>query len=49
MDPWTHEFAGRLDQHVVSSQALKDNPLGDPSERPLYVITLAVIAAPNWP
>src|SRR5436189_2405303 len=37
MDPWTHEFAGRLDQQVVSSQALKDNPLGDPSERPLYV------------
>src|SRR5205823_5097414 len=24
-------------QQVVSSQALKDNPLGDPSERPLYV------------
>jgi enterochelin esterase-like enzyme len=37
MDPWTRELEGRLDEHVVSSQALKDNPLGDPSERPLYV------------
>jgi enterochelin esterase-like enzyme len=37
MDPWSTEFAGRIEEHVVSSQALKDNSLGDPSERPLYV------------
>jgi hypothetical protein len=37
MDPWSIDFAGRIEEHVVSSQALKDNPLGDPAERPLYV------------
>jgi putative esterase len=37
MDPWSIEFAGRIEEHVVSSQVLKDNPLGDPAERPLYV------------
>lgn len=30
-------LAGRLDQHVVSSQALVGNHLGDPSDRPLWV------------
>ena len=28
---------GRLDEHVVESEALRDNPLGDPSARPLWV------------
>jgi hypothetical protein len=28
---------GRLDEHVVESEVLRDNPLGDPSERPLWV------------
>ncbi len=37
MEPWSYNFAGRLDEHVVSSEALKGNPLGDPSERPLWV------------
>jgi len=37
MEPWTIDFAGRIDEHVLSSQALKGNPLGDPAERPLYV------------
>jgi hypothetical protein len=35
--PWDAELAGRLDHHVVSSAALAANPLGDPSERPLWV------------
>jgi hypothetical protein len=35
--PWSHTFAGRLDEHVVTSQALAGNPLGDPQERPLLV------------
>ena len=37
MLPWSHDFAGRLDEHVVSSEALRGNPLGDPYERPLWV------------
>ena len=35
--PWAHEFAGRLDDRVVDSQALTGNPLGDPHVRPLIV------------
>ena len=37
MLPWSAEFAGRLDEHSFDSQALKGNPLGDPTERPLWV------------
>ena len=28
---------GRLDEHVIASEALRGNPLGDPHERPLWV------------
>src|SRR5438046_7013585 len=37
MDPWTRGFAGRFDEHVFESEALKDNALGDPHVRPLWV------------
>src|SRR5258708_375564 len=37
MLPWSHEFAGRLDEHVFVSELLRDNPLKDPHERPLWV------------
>ncbi|MDQ3691892.1 MAG: alpha/beta hydrolase-fold protein [Chloroflexota bacterium] len=37
--PWGHTWHGRLDQHVIDSQALTGNPLGDPHRRPLYVYT----------
>jgi S-formylglutathione hydrolase FrmB len=37
MLPWTGELAGRLDVDVISSELLRDNPLGDPAERPLWV------------
>ncbi|MFI6762652.1 alpha/beta hydrolase-fold protein [Micromonospora sp. NPDC050417] len=37
MLPWNSELAGRLDRHVISSELLRDNPLGDPHERPLWV------------
>jgi len=30
---------GRLDEHVIASEALRGNPLGDPHERPLWVYT----------
>ena len=37
MLPWSIDFAGRVDEHVFASEALKGNALGDPHERPLWV------------
>ncbi|WIX90790.1 alpha/beta hydrolase-fold protein [Amycolatopsis sp. DG1A-15b] len=37
MLPWDGELAGRLDRHTVTSELLRENPLGDPHERPLWV------------
>lgn len=37
--PWGHAWAGRLNEHVVDSQVLTGNPLGDPHRRPLWVYT----------
>jgi S-formylglutathione hydrolase FrmB len=37
MLPWSADLAGRLDEHVIASDLLRDNPLGDPSDRPLWV------------
>src|SRR5919205_663704 len=37
MLPWSIDFAGRLDEHVVESELLRENPLGDPHRRPLWV------------
>jgi Putative esterase len=35
--PWDRPLAGSLDRIVVQSELLADNPLGDPTRRPLYV------------
>jgi S-formylglutathione hydrolase FrmB len=35
--PWSADLAGRVDKHVITSELLRDNPLGDPHERPLWV------------
>jgi S-formylglutathione hydrolase FrmB len=35
--PWERELAGRIDRCTISSNALVGNPLGDPTERPLWV------------
>jgi S-formylglutathione hydrolase FrmB len=35
--PWSAQLAGRIDDHVIVSELLRDNPLGDPYERPLLV------------
>jgi molybdopterin converting factor small subunit len=35
--PWHRPLRGRLDELVLESTALRDNPLGDPSTRPLWV------------
>jgi hypothetical protein len=37
MLPWTTDLAGRFEEHVFDSDALRGNPLGDPHERPLWV------------
>ncbi len=39
MLPWIAELAGRMHEHVISSELLRGNPLGDPHERPLLVYT----------
>ena len=39
MQPWSRELQGRLDEHVLASEALRGNRLGDPHERPLWVYT----------
>jgi Putative esterase len=35
--PWSAPLSGRLDEHTLVSELLRDNPLGDPHERPLWV------------
>jgi len=35
--PWSIEWAGRLDELAVESDVLRDNPLGDPHRRPVWV------------
>jgi len=37
--PWGRRLQGRLDEHVVASETLRGNPLGDPAVRPLWVYT----------
>jgi Putative esterase len=37
MLPWSYDWAGRVDELVIESESLRDNPLGDPHERPLWV------------
>jgi S-formylglutathione hydrolase FrmB len=37
MLPWSAELAGQLEEHVITSELLRGNPLGDPNERPLWV------------
>jgi hypothetical protein len=37
MLPWDAALAGRLDRTTIQSELLRDNPLGDPASRPLWV------------
>jgi Putative esterase len=37
--PWSGQLAGSLNEHVITSEQLRGNPLGDPHERPLWVYT----------
>jgi hypothetical protein len=43
-DPWGRDLAGTLHELTFESEVLRDNPLGDPSSRPLLVYT-----PPGWP
>jgi hypothetical protein len=37
MEPWSSPVRGRFDEHTIASEALRDNPLGDPHDRPIWV------------
>jgi putative esterase len=37
VNPWSFELRGRFDEETLQSRALEGNPLGDPSERPIWV------------
>ena len=37
MEPWSREPVGRFDELEIESELLRDNPLGDPHVRPLWV------------
>ena len=37
MLPWSGELAGRIEERTITSDLLRDNPLGDPHERPVLV------------
>lgn len=37
MNPWSIDYHGRYVEVTFESEVLKDNPLGDPSRRPLWV------------
>jgi len=37
MLPWSAGLTGRIDEQLITSELLRDNPLGDPHERPLWV------------
>lgn len=37
--PWRQPLRGRFEELVIESEVLRDNPLGDPAVRPLYVYT----------
>jgi pimeloyl-ACP methyl ester carboxylesterase len=39
MKPWGHRWAGALHEATIESDALRDNPLGDPHVRPIWVYT----------
>jgi S-formylglutathione hydrolase FrmB len=39
VQPWSRTFSGRLDRLEIDSAALRDNALGDPSVRPIWVYT----------
>jgi putative esterase len=37
VNPWSFELRGRFEEATLVSRALEGNPLGDPSERPIWV------------
>ena len=39
MEPWSTTFAGAMHELEIESEVLRDNPLGDPSSRPVWVYT----------
>jgi S-formylglutathione hydrolase FrmB len=35
--PWSADLSGTIDEHIITSELLRGNPLGDPHRRPLWV------------
>jgi hypothetical protein len=35
--PWSATLSGRIEEHVIDSELLRGNPLGDPHQRPVLV------------
>ena len=49
MLPWSADLAGRIDEHVITSELLRANPLGDPCERPLLGLPAAGVRRRSRP
>jgi S-formylglutathione hydrolase FrmB len=48
VEPWSRDYVGRFDELEIESNVLRDNPLGDPHVRPLWVyVPPAYDAEPN--
>ncbi len=37
--PWGHDWQGRIEEHIFESEVLRENALGDPHRRPVYIYT----------
>ncbi len=37
MHPWSSSLMGRFEDATIGSELLRENPLGDPFERPIWV------------
>ncbi|HTI13086.1 MAG TPA: alpha/beta hydrolase-fold protein [Dictyobacter sp.] len=37
MEPWSYPLSGHFEEHIFESNVLKNNPLHDPHQRPLWI------------
>ena len=47
--PYGGDLAGRIDRLTIDSAALADNPLGDPTQRPIEVYVPPGYDNDPWP
>ena len=48
MKPWSMQVRGRFEEHVFESSVLRDNPLGDPAERPVCAAPPSSTLLEGW-